>query len=199
MGSGAAAFLASRFRAPVRLRFRFAQATPDTLRSNGLRVAAPRVARKGEAWWARQDSNLQPDRYERPALTIELQAPPACRWRRQATVPTPLTMPLAIRQCWVPRSVFAMPRESGASGTPRPCGYSRRSAILDHPLSRVMTARARLNPPRRLRTPPPCAISRSHRQSACRIRPASSASGCRRFRPAVPPASDLSALRRPPC
>ena len=26
------------------------------------------------AWWARQDSNLQPDRYERPALTIELQA-----------------------------------------------------------------------------------------------------------------------------
>ena len=37
-------------------------------------VAAPRVA-EGEAWWARQDSNLQPDRYERPALTIELQAP----------------------------------------------------------------------------------------------------------------------------
>ena len=27
-----------------------------------------------EEWWARQDSNLQPDRYERPALTIELQA-----------------------------------------------------------------------------------------------------------------------------
>ena len=26
-------------------------------------------------WWARQDSNLQPDRYERSALTIELQAP----------------------------------------------------------------------------------------------------------------------------
>jgi hypothetical protein len=33
-------------------------------------------APQGEAWWARQDSNLQPDRYERPALTIELQAPP---------------------------------------------------------------------------------------------------------------------------
>ena len=30
-------------------------------------------------WWARQDSNLQPDRYERPALTIELQAPPGRR------------------------------------------------------------------------------------------------------------------------
>ena len=28
-------------------------------------------------WWAWQDSNLQPDRYERPALTIELQAPKA--------------------------------------------------------------------------------------------------------------------------
>jgi hypothetical protein len=24
-----------------------------------------RVARKGEAWWPRRDSNLQPDRYER--------------------------------------------------------------------------------------------------------------------------------------
>jgi hypothetical protein len=30
-------------------------------------------------WWARQDSNLQPDRYERSALTIELQALPAVR------------------------------------------------------------------------------------------------------------------------
>ena len=29
---------------------------------------------RGENWWARQDSNLQPDRYERSALTIELQA-----------------------------------------------------------------------------------------------------------------------------
>jgi hypothetical protein len=26
-------------------------------------------------WWAGQDSNLQPDRYERPALTVELPAP----------------------------------------------------------------------------------------------------------------------------
>src|SRR5215475_143804 len=26
-------------------------------------------------WWAREDSNLQPDRYERSALTIELRAP----------------------------------------------------------------------------------------------------------------------------
>ena len=27
-----------------------------------------------QGWWARQDSNLQPDRYERPALTIEQRA-----------------------------------------------------------------------------------------------------------------------------
>jgi hypothetical protein len=44
----------------------------------------PRLAnRKSDkpviCWWARQDSNLQPDRYERPALTIELQAPPGRR------------------------------------------------------------------------------------------------------------------------
>ncbi len=29
-----------------------------------------------EGWWACLDSNQEPDRYERPALTIELQAPP---------------------------------------------------------------------------------------------------------------------------
>ena len=28
------------------------------------------------SWWARQDSNLQPDGYEPSALTIELHAPP---------------------------------------------------------------------------------------------------------------------------
>ena len=38
-------------------------------------------------WWARQDSNLQPDRYERPALTIELRAPGAVR----PAVPPPFT------------------------------------------------------------------------------------------------------------
>ena len=31
-----------------------------------------------EKWWDREDSNLQPDGYERPALTIELRTPP---WR----------------------------------------------------------------------------------------------------------------------
>ena len=34
------------------------------------------VANAGEhgAWWAREDSNLQPSGYEPPALTIELRA-----------------------------------------------------------------------------------------------------------------------------
>jgi hypothetical protein len=54
---------------------------------------------RNDARWARQDSNLQPDRYERPALTIELQAPPERRLARRTTVPTPLTWLLAIRQC----------------------------------------------------------------------------------------------------
>src|SRR6476469_2684299 len=53
-------------------------------------------------WWACLDSNQEPDRYERPALTIELQAPPqGCRECGQATVPTPLTLRPAIRQCRV--------------------------------------------------------------------------------------------------
>ena len=47
-------------------------------------------------WWARQDSNLQPDRYERPALTIELQAPPrGGREGRPATVRGSFTGPEA--------------------------------------------------------------------------------------------------------
>src|SRR3569833_624941 len=37
--------------------------------------ATPRpFSSRGGPWWARQDSNLRPDRYERPALTAELQA-----------------------------------------------------------------------------------------------------------------------------
>jgi hypothetical protein len=38
-------------------------------------VACQAVAREAsEGWWACLDSNQEPDRYERPALTIELQA-----------------------------------------------------------------------------------------------------------------------------
>src|ERR1700744_2312980 len=66
-------------------------------------------------WWARQDSNLQPDRYERPALTIELQAPPAAAGGGEATVPTPLTMWLPIRQC---RGFCSCSRSIGGADPP---------------------------------------------------------------------------------
>ena len=49
----------------------------------------------GTAWWAREDSNLQPDRYERPALTIELRAP---GWQRKSErAGAPLLATLAAR------------------------------------------------------------------------------------------------------
>src|SRR5580704_4291942 len=47
-----------RLACPVRLRFRSAQATPDTLRlyiAPGCATRSP----KGEGWWGRQDSNLR--------------------------------------------------------------------------------------------------------------------------------------------
>ena len=52
--------------------------------------AEARIGRNGKilskTWWARQDSNLQPDRYERSALTIELQARPRERPRRRYSI-----------------------------------------------------------------------------------------------------------------
>ena len=39
-----------------------------------FRTPSGNLQNRASAWWARQDSNLQPDRYERPALTIELRA-----------------------------------------------------------------------------------------------------------------------------
>ena len=41
-----------------------------------MRESPGNLLKRRSAWWAREDSNLQPDRYERPALTIELRAPP---------------------------------------------------------------------------------------------------------------------------
>ncbi len=48
-----------------------------TDRSSSGNVATMRLSPANVAanWWARQDSNLQPDGYEPPALTIELRAP----------------------------------------------------------------------------------------------------------------------------
>ncbi|BAU92447.1 hypothetical protein MPPM_3842 [Methylorubrum populi] len=54
-----------------------------TMPQPGIRGTGRRPSHRGafqaetlreKEWWARQDSNLQPDRYERSALTIELQA-----------------------------------------------------------------------------------------------------------------------------
>src|SRR6266478_2212554 len=71
-------------------------ASPPSSRGFGV-AAFTRFASEG--WWACLDSNQEPDRYERPALTIELQAPPQAVAFATATVPPPLTMRLAIRQC----------------------------------------------------------------------------------------------------
>lgn len=49
------------------------RASPGYLNASSARSALR--SGEGDTWWARQDSNLQPDRYERSALTIELQAP----------------------------------------------------------------------------------------------------------------------------
>src|SRR5256885_1590337 len=92
----------------VRAPSRSSRAEQPTFAAGSGAAAFTRFASEG--WWARQDSNLQPDRYERPALTIELQAPPrAIRLSREQTaVPAPLTMRLAIRQCWVRDSGYLL-------------------------------------------------------------------------------------------
>ena len=68
-------------------------------------------------WWARQDSNLQPDRYERPALTIELQAPEA---RRPGGAGSFTGWPAAV-QCHVrPVLLVKFARPEGVVGPPAP-------------------------------------------------------------------------------
>ena len=52
----------------------YTSASPSACRDRGgAEFPRPRSVRqhfeRGRRWWARQDSNLQPDRYERPALT----------------------------------------------------------------------------------------------------------------------------------
>jgi len=115
---------------------------------------------------------------------------------------------------------FALPGQLGGGSTAKlwpVLGGDQRVAGRKHfaaPLFSSCSAfagedgkRLRLNPPTPRRIRPPCAISRSRRQRACRIRPASSASGFRRRRQAAPPAwifqrladrlvEDLDDLRR---
>ncbi len=72
-------------------------------------------------WWAGQDSNLQPDRYERPALTIEL---PARRGARLAGIKRKSfedAMPRRIPETGARRSskVISDPRRSPPAAPPR--------------------------------------------------------------------------------
>jgi hypothetical protein len=165
-------------------------------------------------WWARQDSNLQPDRYERPALTIELQAPPACRGRGRQRCGHPL-------QCgWRSGNAAILCRHfdvdepfRGVQSANLRCALAHlRSGHSYHPGMTMNDVELLPEPsiptvstafwpslPRRPRTRPPCAIFRFRRRSTCRIRPASSALGFRRFRPAARPPWGLSRPRRSPC
>jgi hypothetical protein len=107
--------------------WKLAESTHDLLEidSRSFGIDSDQIWRdsQGEAWWARQDSNLQPDRYERPALTIELQAPPHAS---RATVPPPFTGTMANGQCRGPFRRFAVgaPQAPGLTGDPT--GKSRR-------------------------------------------------------------------------
>jgi hypothetical protein len=156
-------------------------------------------------WWACLDSNQEPDRYERPALTIELQAPPqAAAFTAGNGADTPYNA--AGDPAMPPRRV--MPGRAGREpGLSRfrvwSFGPSRMTVNnirpMPWPRHDICRPTSASSPPRRPRIRPPCAIFRSRRQSACRTRPASSASGFRPFRQAARPAWDLSAPRRPPC
>ncbi len=55
---------------------------PEKAPLRGLWRVSGFICHSWNAWWARQDLNLQPDRYERPALTIELRARPVRHWAR---------------------------------------------------------------------------------------------------------------------
>src|SRR5688572_19427538 len=56
--------------ATPRLRRKLRRANPPRLLLSETTSACQPKPRSGEGWWARQDSNLQPSRYERPALPL---------------------------------------------------------------------------------------------------------------------------------
>jgi hypothetical protein len=73
-------------------------------------------------WWAWRDLNPQPDRYERPALTIELQAPPPAAM----TVHGGLAVPALSR-------IFKESREGKTSWTASaPLRLQRSGELPDH-------------------------------------------------------------------
>src|SRR6266851_593845 len=84
-----------------------------------------RPPNRGTAWWAREDSNLQPDRYERPALTIELRA------LASAAQPTPaLPYSVALAPTIARRGALAWRREAPARLVWRAGGRQRTRAVV---------------------------------------------------------------------
>jgi hypothetical protein len=79
------------------------------------------------AWWAREDSNLQPDRYERSALTIELRAQAGCG--RQCAPPR-----LPPIQCRAPSDNAPSPGDSSCVQTDR-LARSQRHTRGNRPLA----------------------------------------------------------------
>ena len=69
-------------------------------------------------WWARQDSNLQPDRYERPALTIELQARRQAAGKGSAASGAALVYSLARDPAMVRTWVRMLPPDRYSTDTP---------------------------------------------------------------------------------
>src|SRR5262245_48003793 len=77
------------------------------------RIWAEAPATHRKHWWAREDSNLQPDRYERSALTIELRARGAQVRRGIDVARSPNTTAGVARQL---RAAAASRRRIGATG-----------------------------------------------------------------------------------
>src|SRR6516162_4464704 len=82
-------------------------------------------------WWAREDSNLQPDRYERSALTIELRA--RCV-RTQAAPLAPHTMLRRERQSRPARSTDAQNMGPANLGASRPLATGGIGLHFEKPL-----------------------------------------------------------------
>src|SRR5262245_31612667 len=110
--------------AAARSRLAVARARTRSEFRSGLCVAAWAARRQAKrlvpasTWWARQDSNLQPDGYEPPALTIELRAPPA---KRVGFYSTPSRVTKRFRWAWFGQE-FAV-----TSG--RSCGRDREAIM----------------------------------------------------------------------
>jgi hypothetical protein len=90
----------------------------------GSRDPQSRSSRPRYRWWARQDSNLQPDRYERPALTIELQAPQGKTPGEAIPEPTRLVTPDSLRRPVIPVHSRALGRTRSISA-PGPLARQR--------------------------------------------------------------------------